>query len=49
VKKETIKEKFGKKNKENFAHIKQQNKPSQTKPWASCLSFSSFGEGFSFD
>jgi hypothetical protein len=37
--KKSIKEKFGKKNKENFAHINQQAEPSQAKPWASAYLF----------
>jgi hypothetical protein len=38
--KKSIKEKFGKKNKVNFAHINQQAEPSQA--MGKCLSFSSF-------
>jgi hypothetical protein len=38
--KKSIKEKFGKKNKENFAHINQQAKPKQA--MGKCLSFFQF-------
>jgi hypothetical protein len=41
--KKSIKEKFGKKNKENFAHINQQAK---LKPWASAYLFPVFEKVF---